>query len=532
MSKNIKYDKESFLRLIISNIEHNSSSPKKATDYLRQEGYDVEKVVSSGVAKIIELQKQLNEKTSKTQSELSVKKNSTSGVRTYWSHPSVLKLMSEANTDDPLEEIKNRARSVVINAFEKGWQGPPYDPIALATLLGIDIAPNDKLVDARILSVGSSKFQIQYNPQQVQTRVNFSVAHEIAHTLFSDCADAVRYREDEPTENRQLERLCNAAAAEIQLPYAMFSHDADQVDPSMKGLIDLAKRYRASLESVFIRYTEVIDRPCAVIIGIFESEKHIKLDYYTSSKTFPTKIQLGFQFPQESAAFDCLVWGHTSEDTSSWEIGGHRFHASCAGISAYRREKRPRVGVLLFPEKDHQKHAVDNRVIIEFGDATKPRGKGLKIIAQVVNDRGALGSGFGKSLSNAYPEVKTAVQKWKSDRSNFVLGNTNLVQVDKDIYVFQILAQKGLFATGTEVPLKYNSLRIGLIELRKVALDLGASVHMPAIGSGHAGGDWNLIIGMIHDELASYDIRVCIYLLPTKHISKNQNSPLTLFNEP
>jgi hypothetical protein len=531
MSKDIKFDKESFLRLVLSNIEHNSSSREKAFEYLEKEGYDVEGIVSSGVARIIELQKKLAS-ISAEQSNMSVKKTDAPKSTAYWTHPSVLKLMDEAPNMDPLDEIKSRARTVVIKAFEMGWQGPPYDPVALATLLNIDIVPNDKVTDARILPQPNFKFQIQYNPQQVQTRVNFSVAHEIAHTLFSDCANAIRYREEEPTENRQLERLCNAAAAEIQLPYAIFSHDADQVEPSMKSLIDLAKRYKASLESVFIRYTEVIDRPCAVIIGIFESENRIKLDYYTSSKTFPTKIPFGFTMPLGSAAFDCSTRGHTSEDTNAWEINGHKFHASCAGISAYRRENKPRVGVLLVPEQHYKKSDYDRRVTIEFGDATKPRGKGKKIIAQVVNDRGALGSGFGKSLSNAYPKVKQAVQEWKANRSKFVLGRTNLVEVDKDIYVFQMLAQRGLFATGKEVPLKYNDLRICLIELRDAAISLGASVHMPAIGSGHAGGDWNLIIGMIHDELASYDIKVCIYLLPGKHFDKRQNSTLTLFNEP
>lgn len=534
MSNDNKIHKEDFLRLIMSNIEHNSSSPQKAKEYLADEGYDVDAFIARGMAKIASLQG-LHQSKSTKDIKQNVKPKESNFVTSegYWTHPSVLKLIQESQNQDPLAEIKNRARQVVIKAFEAGWQGPPYDPIALASIMGIDIIPNDndEVLDARILPQTNTSFQIQYNPQQRQSRVNFSVAHEIAHTFFSDCAQAIRNREEFPTENRQLERLCNAAAAEIQLPYAIFSHDANLVEPSIKGLIELAMRYKASLESVFIRYTEVIDKPCAIIIGLFESDTKIAVDYYTSSKTFPVVFPSNFEFPADSGAFDCFTPGHTAEDSKSWQLSnGHKFHATCVGISAYRRENKPRVGVLLVPEFMAPTSVDDRKVIIEYGDATEPRGKGKRIIAQVVNTSGALGSGFGKSLSMKYPKVKEAVQEWKADRSRFVLGNTNLVEVRQNLYVFQILAQKGLLPKAGEILLKYNELRKGLVQLREKALEMGASIHMPTIGAGHAGGDWNLIIGMIHDELASYNIKVYIYILPGKPYNPKQKSVLTLFN--
>lgn len=535
MSKDNKGHKDDFLRLIMSNIEYNSSSPQKAREYLAEEGYDVDAFIARGMAKIAALQEHQAKSIEVPKQNAKPKENDFITSEGYWTHPSVLKLIQESQHQDPLAEIKNRARQVVIKGFEAGWQGPPYDPIALASIMGIDIIPNDEVLDARILPQTDDRFQIQYNPQQRQTRVNFSVAHEIAHTFFSDCAQAIRNREEFPTENRQLERLCNAAAAEIQLPYAMFSHDANLVEPSMKGLIELATRYKSSLESVFIRYTEVIDKPCAIIIGLFESDNRIALDYYTASKTFPVAFPSNFKFPTDSGAFDCFTPGHTAEDNTSWELAnGHKFHATCVGISAYRREKKPRVGILLVPEHMAPASVDDRKVIIEYGDATKPRGKekGKKIIAQVVNTSGALGSGFGKALSMNYPKVKEAVQEWKADRSRFVLGNTNLVEVSPNLYVFQILAQKGLLPKAGEVLLKYNELRKGLVQLREKALEMGASIHMPAIGAGHAGGDWNLIIGMIHNELASYNIKVYIYLLPGKPYNPKQKSTLTLFKEP
>ena len=43
------------------------------------------------------------------------------------------------------------------------------------------------------------------------------------------------------------------------------------------------------------------------------------------------------------------------------------------------------------------------------------------------------------------------------------------------------------------------------------ALRLGASVHMPRIGCGLAGGDWQLVGKMVEEELVSVDVPVTVY---------------------
>src|SRR6266849_10613601 len=54
-----------------------------------------------------------------------------SSRETNWSHPSVLTL----NDPDPMSAIIARARRMVLNAMERGWSGPPYNPFALAEML-------------------------------------------------------------------------------------------------------------------------------------------------------------------------------------------------------------------------------------------------------------------------------------------------------------------------------------------------------------------------------------------------------------
>lgn len=527
MSNDLIVDKEKFIRLILSNIEYNSSSPELAKKYLESEGIDSEAVVTSGMEKINAILNRV------TQERLTASNQQTysPSYRRSWSHISVKKLINESGNSDPVDEIKTRARNLVLKAFELGWNGPPFSPIQLAQYLKMDVIPNDSVTDARLVPQHGS-FQIQYNPFQRPTRINFSVAHEIAHTLFSDCAQTIRNREEVPVENRQLEQLCNAAAAEIQLPYAIFSNDANSSEPSIESLINLAKKYHASLESVFIRYTEVIDKPCAILIGIFQSDNKIIIDYHKSSMSFPISFPENIEIPADSNAYECVSPGWTSREIANWDLfDGKPFKISSVGISPYRRDNKPRVGILVLPNESVTQRTDAGKVILEFGDATKPRGKGKKIIAQVVNTGAALGRGFGYSLAKNYPVIKDELKKWHADKKEFVLGNSNLVEVNDSLFVFQMLAQKGVFPTANEIPLRYNELRKCLVELRNIALELDCSIHMPAIGAGQAKGNWEIIIGMIHDELVNYNLKVCIYLLPGKPITEKSPLNLTVFKE-
>lgn len=150
------------------------------------------------------------------------------------------------------------------------------------------------------------------------------------------------------------------------------------------------------------------------------------------------------------------------------------------------------------------------------GDATEPSTAGNKIIAQVVNSYGAMGAGFGKSISKKFPKAKRAVEEWKTDTIRFQLGKSQLIKVDQELYILQMLAQKGIFKRNNEIPLQYDSLHQCLVDLRENALKYDASVHMPRIGAGQAKGDWGVISKMIEKELSEYGIEVIIYTLPKK----------------
>lgn len=452
-------------------------------------------------------------------------------ITRIWKHKSVVRLMEESECDNPILEIRNRARKTVLVALENGWQGPPFNAIELAKLLKYEISPNDSIYDARTIAQKKETYLIEYNPFQKPTRMNFSIAHEIAHTLFSDCHEQIRNREEDPEENSELEQLCNIAAAELQLPYVVFPNDANSLDDiNIPNLVLLAQKYKSSLESLFISLVQVIDRPCAILICTFQSENQLVIDYSKSSSSFKTKIPNKFVVPEESEAYHCATPGWSASETIKWPFLDKNHNIYCVGLSPNRKEKKGRVGIVIVPNDSNE--LLQNRKInIEFGDATKPRGKGTKIIAQVVNTSGGLGIGFGKALAKNYPSIKDELKKWKENKKEFRLGKSQLIQVSGDTYVFQMLAQNGLFTKDGKIPLEYTSLQQCLAELREHSLELNAKIYMPLIGAGQAKGDWTIIEGLIYSELVNNGVKVNIYILAGKVANFKPKSSLSLFNE-
>ncbi len=457
-------------------------------------------------------------------------------MRKGWKNKSVKQLIEDNKSlsfSSPVEIIQELTRNIVLEAFTKGWEGPPYDIIELAKMRGIEVLPNEMVRDARIIPKPKGKFLIEYNPFQNSSRINFSLAHEIGHTLFKDCAETIRHRSLEMEDSSwELEFLCNIAAAEILLPYAIFSKDANDLPLSMESLMLLADKYQASLESLFIRFCEVVDKPCLAMLATFNSKGQLKVQYSVKSDSCLIDVKEGYTIPEDSRAYECSNSGWTSHDLEEWEMFGNaKYRVYSVGLPAVRKHVESRVGIFLVPE--FYDETPSSGLYMVNGDATVPRTKkpGNKIIAQVVNTSAGLGFGFGRAMSTRFPSSKKALQNWKKSGDGFVLGNSQLVKVDEDTFVCQMIAQKGIMPKHGVIPLKYSSLHKCLTTLRLHAERLHASVHMPLIGAGQAKGDWEIIQGMIYQELVKNGINVAVYVLPGSRPKKNQATALTLFNE-
>lgn len=63
-----------------------------------------------------------------------------------WTNQSVVRF---AGNQDPVALIERKARDLVLNARDAGWQGPPFNPLAIAKLLNIPAEANGDVIDAR-----------------------------------------------------------------------------------------------------------------------------------------------------------------------------------------------------------------------------------------------------------------------------------------------------------------------------------------------------------------------------------------------
>ena len=147
------------------------------------------------------------------------------------------------------------------------------------------------------------------------------------------------------------------------------------------------------------------------------------------------------------------------------------------------------------------------------GDATQPQAKGNKVIAHVCNDLGGWGKGFVLAVSKRWPEPEAAYRAWHRDRSknDFGLGAIQLVPVEPYVWVANMVAQRGMKTGSNGPPIRYDAVRACLRRLAEEAKGLGASVHMPRIGCGLAGGRWEEIEPTILDELVSKGVEVTLY---------------------
>jgi len=169
------------------------------------------------------------------------------------------------------------------------------------------------------------------------------------------------------------------------------------------------------------------------------------------------------------------------------------------------------------------------------GDATRPQGEGAKIIVHCVNNQGYWGRGFVLALSRRWSSPERAYRSWhRSGESDvtinhagevirsfvkFALGEVQLVAVEPDhLYVANLVGQDGIRSDQRRrAPVRYDAIRQGLKHVATYAALMEASVHMPRIGAGLAGGSWVEVAKIITDELITRGIPATVYDLPSTY---------------
>jgi hypothetical protein len=253
--------------------------------------------------------------------------------------------MRRAGGDDPEVIIRLEARRLVSMAKSIGWSGPPFSPLELASIRGIRSIPSSNLfsAEAQLRPVGGRQLLLEFNPERALVRRNYSICHEIGHTLFDDCYEIVHYRLSKPKRSGpedEVELLCQIAAAELLMPVEEFEQDLSAQPFSLSAVRGLVRRYQASREAVVRRMVDLFARPCAAVFlserlspreqksienrsGLgAELKPKMRILYRAASADFPIFLPAHKSVPADSCVNRARVVDSVVRQRETWDIAG------------------------------------------------------------------------------------------------------------------------------------------------------------------------------------------------------------------
>ena len=154
-------------------------------------------------------------------------------------------------------------------------------------------------------------------------------------------------------------------------------------------------------------------------------------------------------------------------------------------------------------------------IVYVRGDATAPAcEEGCQhMIVHICNNIGGWGAGFAIALSNRwpYPELcyRHLAATARDSGRKLEFGALQLVRVEDDLCVANLIGQDNFDPVGP--PIRYDAVHMGLRRVQRIVLRNYATVHMPRIGCGLAGGTWDKIEPLIIEELTRFGISVRVY---------------------
>ncbi len=468
-----------------------------------------------------------------------------SGGGGFWTNPSVLAF---AGDRDPVEAITELAQHVVVAAVDAGWEGPPFDPFLLADLLGVPLMAYQGLFDARTVPSGGQGLSrnemlgevlgptppvlIEYNPARPRGRLRYSVAHELAHTLFPDVAAMARNRtragavaELARSDEWQLELLCNIAAGELLMPTDTLA-GLDDSDLDIDALMAVRAHFDVSTEALLRRVAAKTRQPVAVFaasrVRADDTDSPFRVEYAVASRSFAGPLRRGQQLPADSVLAECAAVGFTARGTLEAATAGTGLAVQCVGLPPYPGQRLPRVAGFI---RSAEAQATGSPSISYVaGDATRPRGRGSRLIAHVVNNQARRWArhSFAGQLAQTYPHAAFLFSTWVlDDPAHLRLGSVHFGAVpDQDITVASMVAQYG-YGPSDEMRLRYEALEACLRTVAEHAARLDASVHLPRIGTGQAGGRWSVVRELIDRTLCRHHVPVTVYTLPGQRPDDN-----------
>ena len=266
-------------------------------------------------------------------SEIMMKRKYVKVGKRIYSHNSIVRLIEchQHISQDPEEIIRKLVRNELAEAKNSGWSGPPFNPRILASIMGIECEESKELTyseDAELQPTKAKTLVIRYNPDRPRTRQNFSIAHEISHTLFPEYRNQYKphHKISKFDPDNEVEFLCDLGASEIILPAPEFDLEVRRRGISLESLEELSKLYEASKEASAIRMVATNHHPCAMMVLDY-SHKPTELSQIEQAKHQPNlfndcflempSMKLRVQFFVSAKQFSDFVPKHKSIDEPS-----------------------------------------------------------------------------------------------------------------------------------------------------------------------------------------------------------------------
>lgn len=134
------------------------------------------------------------------------------------------------------------------------------------------------------------------------------------------------------------------------------------------------------------------------------------------------------------------------------------------------------------------------------------KGSGRRILLHNCNNIGKWGKGFVLELSKVWKQPEEIFKG-----STLHLGDVQKIEVDENIIVYNCVGQDGIYSKDGIPPIRYDAIRTcfeKILENEPIC-----DVYMPKIGTGLAGGKWNLIEQILLDTFVMKGFSVYVYEL-------------------
>jgi O-acetyl-ADP-ribose deacetylase (regulator of RNase III) len=278
--------------------------------------------------------------------------------------------------------------------------------------------------------------------------------------------------------------------------------------------MSLWKEYDVSPEAFLIRTAGVTNQPVSIFAAARsgdEGRSVYRLDYCIPAGSSSIRMPHGLLISDDSVLKECTAIGFTAKGFERWN--GTEVFVECVGIPPYPGRTFPRVVGLV---REKGKVPVEP-LEIEYrkGDVTETRGTDTRVVAHIVNDKASTwGAGAALSIARRWPLAHSDFRNWSiARREDFELGVVHQFEVSDNLWVASMVAQHG-YGESLKPRIRYAPLRDCLLQVSSFASEYHASVHMPRIGTGFAGGNWKVIENLIIETLISRGVKVFVYDLP------------------